>query len=272
MVMMELLNRQRERLSHGLPVRTRIEHVLCLNGAYFAHTHTQHPLNSSPIVRNTVGKATMKVAQHSSALMDSIVRGCFPKNSPVTKDELREIAVVARNRNGLNFFSGSASLYVEDHKAHAKRWDLVNVYNMTRLQGITFTIVAGDQDRFERKSYDLAKEKLNGRPDMYFETLPGGYHLPLEHPHRVADMIDGVAMAPTLIEDEHFAWGASYSSLEPKKSRSTRSLSSSYSDGDSTATLVSNTTATSSSTSFVLAVEEGGWAGAEFPEEFEYNI
>jgi hypothetical protein len=66
--------------------------------------------------------------------------------------------------------------YVKDHKKHANQWGLLlNVYSMTRQQGVSFTIVGGEQDHFESKSFALAKEKLGKTcPDVFFESLPGG--------------------------------------------------------------------------------------------------
>ena len=54
MVMMELLQRQTERLALGLPLRTRIEHVLSINGSYFADSYTPMLLHKYCIIRNTV--------------------------------------------------------------------------------------------------------------------------------------------------------------------------------------------------------------------------
>lgn len=197
MVMMELLQRQREKLSLGLPVRTRIEHVLCINGGFYAHTHTPHPLNACPIVKNTVGKAVMKTAQHSDAILEPLVQGCFSKEYNLTKEELHEIGKVVRNRKGLRYFTSKASKYIEDHKKHGDRLNLTSVYQLTRKQRITFTIIGGEYDRFEFKSYALAKEQLAGQKDIYFEMIPsGGYCLSLEFPRRIAALMDGVAMAP----------------------------------------------------------------------------
>jgi pimeloyl-ACP methyl ester carboxylesterase len=89
MVMMELLNRQQERLSLGLPPRTRIEHILCFNGAYFAHTHTPHPLNSSALMKYTVGRVASKAAQRSNLVLEPILKKSYSKEYQVSKMELR---------------------------------------------------------------------------------------------------------------------------------------------------------------------------------------
>lgn len=252
MVMMELLNRQQERLSLGLPVRTRIEHVLCLNGAYFSHTHKQHPLNTCVVLKNTIGKATMKAAQHSDFFLDPILKSFFSNSYEVTKEELQQIATVVRRHKGMNYFTGSASRYVEDHKAHSERWNLENVYRMTRRQGISFMIVGGEEDPYEYKAFSLAREKLAGKQDIYFETIPGGYNLPLEHPRRVAELIDGVAMMPAF--NEELVGGACSSK---------RSSMASGSDGS---------TSLSTDPTYLSVSTSSDWADAEFPEMFEYTM
>ena len=232
MVMMELLNRQTERLSLGLPVRTRIEHVLTINGGYFARAHKPHPLNSNPVVFHTVGKAAAKAAQHSNIVLDPIIKGCFPKSYDLSKEEMREIGQAMRRRDGLRYFSGTATRYIEQHKQHEKRWDLVNVYAMTRRQGISFTIVGGKDDMFEAKSFKLAQEKLQGRQDIYFELIDGGFKLATEHPHRIAELIDAVATLPAY--DESLYDNCPGSGLSASKRYS---MSSNGSATDSTASL-----------------------------------
>merc|ERR1712137_1432510 len=159
MTMMELLNRQTARLSLGLPLRTRIEHVLCINGAYFSNAHTPHALSCTcPIFKRVLATA----GQHSNRVLDALLKPCFSKDYNLPKTELREMEKIIRRYNGMNYFSGKASHYLEEHKKHSQRWDLVNVYNMTRRQGVSFTIVGSDQDRFEPKSFAMAKERLSG--------------------------------------------------------------------------------------------------------------
>eukprot|EP00934_Nitzschia_sp_Nitz4_P003800 Nitzschia sp. Nitz4//scaffold219_size35776//6829//7950//NITZ4_007819-RA/size35776-processed-gene-0.3-mRNA-1//1//CDS//3329542305//3790//frame0 len=245
MVMMELLQRQRERLALGLPVRTRIEHVLSMSGAYFSHTHKPHPLQT-PLIKHTVGKAALKAAQHSDCVMDQIISGTFAKDYDLPKEEIREIGSCIRRDRGTNFFTGSASGYLDEHKKNADRWNLVNVYNLTRRQGISFMIVGGNQDMFQSKAFDLAKEHLSGKRDIHFQTIPGGFHLPLEEPQRVAELVDGVAMAPPF--DDELVWGVS------KRS----SLVSS----DSTVSTESSSYAPSSS---------AGWADADYPDSTEFG-
>lgn len=274
MVMMELLNRQRERLSLGLPLRTRIEHVLCFNGAFFAHTHKPHPLNSSVLMTQTIGKVACQAAQRSSAVLDSIIRKCFSKEYQVSKQELKEIGAAVRRHKGMNYFTSSASRYMEEHKANANRWDLVQVYNMTRRLGITFKIVGSEQDRFEAKSFALAKELLEGKDGIQFETFSGGYYVCWEHPHRVADLIDGMAMAPAFDPSILAHWGSSSLCSGSTASHSTTtsqdiwlatkrsSMGNSSTNSDGTA-----------STSYASSLEPSastGWADAEFPEEYEY--
>jgi hypothetical protein len=196
LTMMELLNRQTERLSLGLPLRTRIEHVLCINGGYFANAHTPHPLNTSPLIKNTVGRVALKAAQHYNIVLDPIIKSCYGKDYDLSKEELRESAKVIRRHNGTNYLTGSASRYIEEHKKYTQRWDLFNVYYITRRQGVSFTIVGTEQDRFESKSFHQAQEKLSVYPDVYFESLPGGFKLASEDPHRVAELIDAVATSP----------------------------------------------------------------------------
>jgi hypothetical protein len=203
MAMMELLNRQTKRISLGLPLRTRIEHILCINGGYFASAHTPHPLNACPIVRNTVGKATMKAAQHSNIVLDPIVRQCFAKDYDLSKYELREVGNAIRRRNGTNYFTGSATRYIEEHKKYAQRWDLLNVYHMTRRQAVSFTLIGSKKDRFETKSFQMAQARLRGLDDVFLVKLEGGFKVASEEPHRVADLIDASAMAPAFSDSEY---------------------------------------------------------------------
>lgn len=278
MVMMELLNRQQERLSLGLPLRTRIEHVLCFNGAYFSHTHTPHPLNSSQFINNTVGKVAVRAAQRSDTVLETIIRKCFSKEYKVSKQEVREIGAAVRRHKGMNYFTSKATRYIEEHKTNANRWDLVNVYKMTRKLGITFKIVGSEQDKFEFKSFHLARELLDRKDGIQFETFTGGYYVCWENPHRVAGLIDGAAMSPAFDESTMAHWtGAtapcslgSGSGHYPAQDawlaskRSSMGNASSYSDGNSTA-----------STSYLSSLEpsaSSGWADAEFPEEYEYAL
>lgn len=109
MVMMELLNRQRERLALGLPPRTRIEHVLCINGGYYASGHTPTKLNKSPMVNHTIGTLAYKAAQHSDVAFEKLAKSCFSKGYNLSKDEQTELYSVVRRRNGVNYFTSSAS-------------------------------------------------------------------------------------------------------------------------------------------------------------------
>jgi hypothetical protein len=71
----------------------------------------------------------------------------------------------------MNYFASSASCYISEHKANASRWDLVNVYNMTRRLGITFNIVGSQQDRFEFKSLGHGNEFLDGKDGIRIENF-----------------------------------------------------------------------------------------------------
>lgn len=248
MVMMELLNRQRERLALGLPVRTRIEHVLSMNGAYFSHTHKPHALNT-PLMKHTIGKAAFKAAQHSDCALEALIRGCFSSDYKLTKEEVKQFGASIRQQNGTTYFTSSASRYIEEHKENSDRWNIVNVYNMSRKQGVSFTLVGGDQDNFQSKAFILAKEKLSGKSDIYFEILPGGFDLPLEQPHRIADLVDGVAMAPAF--DPVLSTG--YVSKRASMASSTES------------------TVSTEASSFSPTASEG-WADADFPEIYEYGL
>lgn len=117
---------------------------------------------------------------------------------------------------------------------------------MCRRQAVSFTIVSGSQDKFERKSYEIAKQELECTPDVHFESLPGGHCLALELPRRVAALIDGLAMAPAF--DEELAWGKD--SVERGLSSDAGSLSTEHSS--------------------ISAL--GGWGDTEIPDDNDFPL
>ncbi len=185
LVALELLSRQQERLDSGSKPVARIERVLMVNGGLFADAHS-HPWLTTPLLKTPMGKMGTWVAQRSSVAFNQMVKGLWSKDYNVTSEELGEFYEAISRRNGVAFMSNGAR-FVDEHKAHADRWDLRRVFLASR-ESVSFHLVGSKDDPFEPNQIVKARERL-GEYGLDIRVLPGGHLTTSEHPEQLAQII-----------------------------------------------------------------------------------
>ena len=193
LVVLELLARQVERLNRGEPLTTRIESVLIANGGLFADAHS-HPWRTTPLLKTPVGALSMRRMQRSPALLRNIMRGAkmYSPEYGVTDAELDDLYDVITRRDGAAFLHLAAG-FVDEHKAHARRWDLARLYHATR-GSVSFCIAGSEEDPYEPKQMLAARARLGG-DGLDIRMLPGGHLTTAEHPDLLAALIHERALA-----------------------------------------------------------------------------
>jgi pimeloyl-ACP methyl ester carboxylesterase len=193
LVLLELLARQHERLSRGEPLATRIESVVIANGGLFADAHS-HPWRTTPLLKTALGALSMRRAQRSPALFRSIMRRAkmYAPGYGVTDAELMEVYDAIARRDGAAFLHLAAG-FVDEHKAHARRWDLARLYHAMR-DSVTFCSVGSEEDPYEPKQLVAARARL-GAAGLAMRMLPGGHFTTAEHPDLLAALIRERALA-----------------------------------------------------------------------------
>lgn len=187
LVLLELLARQYERLLSGVPLTMRIESVFIINGGLFADAHS-HPWQTTPLLKSQLGAFSMRFAQRSPTLFTRIMRSAemFSPSYGVSSAELREEYTAITRRNGAEFLHQAAG-FVDEHKAHAERWDLARLYHA--LGGaVTFCIAGSEEDPYEPKQVQATRERLGGDGIM-IRMFPGGHLTTSEHPELLAAAI-----------------------------------------------------------------------------------
>src|SRR5258707_8883812 len=193
LVVLELLARQEECLSRGEPLATRIESVFIANGGLFADAHS-HPWQTTPLLKTPLGALSMRRVQRSPALFASIMRSAkmYSPRYGVTNAELMEVYDAIARRDGAAFLHLAAG-FVDEHKAHAKRWDLARLYHA--LSGsVAFCIAGSEEDPYEPKQIVAARARL-GAAGLDIRLLPGGHVTTAEHPDLLAALIHERALA-----------------------------------------------------------------------------
>jgi pimeloyl-ACP methyl ester carboxylesterase len=193
LVVLELLARQEERLMRGEPLTTRIESVFILNGGLFADSHS-HPWRTTPLLKTPLGALSMRSAQRSPEVFARIMRNAkmFSPGYGVTTEELREMCEAMARRDGAAFLHNGAK-FVDEHKAHAKRWDLARLYHA--LSGsVKFCIAGSTEDPYEPRQIVAARARL-GSAGLDIRTFPGGHLVTSEHPDLLAAVIRELALA-----------------------------------------------------------------------------
>jgi pimeloyl-ACP methyl ester carboxylesterase len=193
LVVLELLARQEERLGRGEPLATRIESVFIANGGLFADAHS-HPWRSTPLLKTPFGALSMRRVQRSPALFASIMRTAkmYSTGYGVTDAELRELYDAITRRDGAAFLHLAAG-FVDEHKAHAKRWDLARLYHAMR-GSVTFCIAGSEEDPYEPKQIAASRARL-GAAGLEIRMFPGGHFTTAEHPDLLAAVIHERALA-----------------------------------------------------------------------------
>lgn len=185
LVALELLSRQQERLDSGSTLVTRIERVLIINGGLFADAHS-HPWLTTPLLKTPMGKVGTWVAQRSNFAFNQMMKGLWSKEYNVTSEELAEMYEAISRRNGAAFMSNAAG-FVDEHMAHAERWDLRRVF-LALGESVSFHIVGSEGDPFEPNQIVRARERL-GDHRLDIRILPGGHMTTSEHPDLLAEII-----------------------------------------------------------------------------------
>jgi pimeloyl-ACP methyl ester carboxylesterase len=192
LVMMELLQRQKERMAEGIRFPF-IEHVLTINGGLFADGHS-HPFTATPL-KTWFGKMGSSMAQRSSSVFDKTLKPLYSEEyqaTELTQQELREMEKAIR-RHKCNSFMSNAAGFVDEHREeeNSKRWNLYHIYlDFCKDAGITFHIVGSEKDQFEHRQIQLARERLGDYyPSVEIETIPGGHLSMSEQANRIVECI-----------------------------------------------------------------------------------
>jgi len=189
LVIMELLQRQQEKIEKGIKPSTVITKVLFINGGYFTDGHS-HPIFTTPLLKTGFGKkATMK-AQGSSSTLNGMIKGMWSKKYLVTEAELAEVGDAIRRRNGALFLHYAAG-FVDEHKASGERLNLLHI--VEKMQNdVSFYIVGSNKDQFEPKQVILAKERIS-KYGVDIQVIPGGHMITMEQPQLLTDKILAIA-------------------------------------------------------------------------------
>lgn len=187
LVVLELLARQEERLRRGEPLTTRIESVFITNGGLFADAHS-HPWQATPLLKTPLGAFSMQFTQHSPVLFARIMRAAtmFSPEYGVTMEELREEYDAITRRDGAAFLHNGAR-FVDEHKAHATRWDLARLYHALS-DSVEFCIAGSTEDPYEPRQIVAARTRL-GAAGLDIRMFPGGHLTTSEHPDLLAAVI-----------------------------------------------------------------------------------
>ena len=110
----------------------------------------------------------------------------WSKGYKVTNAEVREL-YNTMNRHDGGFYLAAAAGFVADHKAQGERLDFGRLFTAYRDQ-FPFLVGGSDEDPFEHRQVDLARERL-GQLGLQIERLPGGHLTTHEQPEALAVLI-----------------------------------------------------------------------------------
>ena len=189
LVVMELLQRQQEKIEKGIKPSTVITKVLFINGGYFTDGHS-HPLFTTPLLKTGFGKKSTMRAQKSNAAFNGMIKGMWSKKYRVTEAELAEVRDAIRRRNGALFLHYAAG-FVDEHKANGERLNLLPIVEKMH-NDVSFYIVGSDKDQFEPRQVTLAKERIS-KYGVDIQVLPGGHMITMERPQLLTDKILAIA-------------------------------------------------------------------------------
>src|SRR6266536_1756851 len=189
LVVMELLQRQQEKIEKGIKPSTVITKVLFINGGYFTGGHS-HPVFTTPLLKTSFGKRSAMRAQNSNFTFNGMIKGMWSKKYQVTEAELAEVRDVIRRRNGALFLHYAAG-FVDEHKASGERLNLLPIVEKMH-NDVFFHIVGSDKDQFEPKQVTLAKERIS-KYGVDIQVLSGGHMITMEQPQLLTDKILAIA-------------------------------------------------------------------------------
>ena len=184
LVVLEHLQRGLERAKRGeLGDTPEIRGVFIFNGGLFTDGHS-HPWFTTPILRRLprgmqAGRSFAMFKMMTAAVM-------WSKDYRVTEAEVRELYNAMDRHDGL-FYLARAAGFVADHKAQGDRLDFGRLFKAYRSQ-FPFLVGGSEQDPFEHRQVDLARERL-GSLELQIERLPGGHLTTHEQPEALAALI-----------------------------------------------------------------------------------
>jgi pimeloyl-ACP methyl ester carboxylesterase len=114
------------------------------------------------------------------------LRKLWSKGYGVTDAEVRELHRAMDRHDGL-FYLAAAAGFVADHKAQGARLDFGSLFEAYRDQ-FPFLVGGSDEDPFEHRQVDLARERL-GNLGLEIKRLPGGHLTTNEQPRALAALI-----------------------------------------------------------------------------------
>ena len=185
LVVLEHLRRRLERLERGEPAGGPvIRGVFIFNGGLFTDGHS-HPWYTTPMLRRLPSWARQRLPFALFKRMPG-VRKLWSRGYHVTDAELRELHYAIDRHDGL-FYLAAAAGFVADHKAQDDRLDFAQLFKTYRDR-LPFLVGGSDQDPFEHRQVDLARERL-GNVDLQIARLPGGHLSTHEQPEALARLI-----------------------------------------------------------------------------------
>jgi pimeloyl-ACP methyl ester carboxylesterase len=185
LVVLEHLQRRLERAERGDPADgPAIRGVFIFNGGLFTDGHS-HPWFTTPILRRLPNRARPQLGR-SFTLFKLTAGVMWSKGYTVTDAEVRELHNAMNRHDGL-FYLAAGAAFVADHKAQGDRLDFGRLFAAYRGQ-FPFLVGGSDEDPFERRQIDLARERLS-RLGLEIARLPGGHLTTNEHPDALAALI-----------------------------------------------------------------------------------
>ena len=179
-----------------------IRGAFIFNGGLFTVGHT-HPWYTTPMLRRLPNRARRRVGRPFAPFKRMPgVRKMWSKGYQVTDAELGELHSAMDRHDGL-FYLAAAAGFVADHQAQGDRLDFGPLFQAYRDQ-FPFLVGGSDEDPFEHRQVDLARERL-GNLGLRIERLPGGHLTTHEQLEALAALIakfeQGRARKPEQAED-----------------------------------------------------------------------
>ena len=187
LVVLEILRRRLERAERGkTPDGPEIRGVFIFNGGLFTDGHS-HPWYTTPLLRRLPNQARRSVGRPFALFKRTPgIRKLWSRGYHVTEAELRELYNAMDGHDGL-FYLAAAAGFVADHEAQGDRLDFGALFKAYRDR-FPFLVGGSDEDPFEHRQIDLARERL-GKFGLKIERLPGGHLTTHEQPEALAALI-----------------------------------------------------------------------------------
>jgi pimeloyl-ACP methyl ester carboxylesterase len=186
LVVLEHLQRRLERSKRGEFADTpEIRGVFIFNGGLFTDGHS-HPWFTTPVLRR-LGRRTAPLVGRSFAVFKMTAGVMWSRGYRVTDAEVHELYNAMDRRGGM-FYLARAAGFVADHKVQGDRLDFGRLFKAYRGQ-FPFLVGGSEEDPFEHRQIELARERLDSAPGLQIEHLPGGHLTTHEQPEALAALI-----------------------------------------------------------------------------------